>query len=1237
MIPIAIPETAALARELARYQPQTTVTRIAGLLTDPHLQTNTVRIELLVHLAVAYCYGRKRPGAKNLGEWLNGNPGVNFVAGMEDPVEDVFISNVQTPEGNRRIFEGIWPSNDYYVQVVLDTLLTSGAPPLCRRLLQSAFALLRLSDVIAERLTLHRWHGERSEPAGRVPIGTGTRIEDQARAVSFTIGDLAELGVSRDDLSPFILRNIDKQRLTKEEIGHSGLERRPLVDFGDVLALTLPHAVSPAIRRHVLEEICNAGLVKGFTNALAERQARQVERDGLFELRDDVLPYPPPPHSGGPMPSLHGWLLKYDSNKYLHVVLLHDRPDLIAAEGLSCFMQYSEPEKKGLQKYLNDVGNLCKSLQDCDEGMTIVILGGLGRGFMLGFEEWPTDWRLSVLCVPDLLLLAGEIGNPIKRFMKCIKQKEWAEQHGVSFRDLNGDLNLYAYWRQNHYEIVHADLQIGQNSMMSLSSDFLLPMRQELRRLSDSHVLPTVSGHHTWVMRLGRDAYFDSMKNRPVYASMNHLAEGTLAGVVETERGSTWLVMEPGGDDQAARSMLYEIWSGFIGLLDQAVVEIEGRSNLLSTTPLEVRLDFRAVKLLEGDDLDDASPPGMPEVGVDTDAPVVRIRFPEQFLKHFHRPENVGEQILFGSIVEGLLRLHAALGGDVSAVTPAAINALLLGNVGARVLHLFHVHDAVEHLLATGTEKVRFLGKEDVAFEKMNLAEGCVPDGAGKLLSGKDECNTFLHAVVAKTWAGIRNMLRRFERTDVIRHALKVHESLLQDRDHWNRTAQAVLALYATDDVYAIAEDRERDRNLTALPARTMMEMALCECPVGSGRPVSRWEFDTLLAKAALLFSVASDSDAVVGDIVEPRLKLHANGTYAINLRFYETVIRPFISGYFHEGFDSAARDYNNLYKRDTHSARTRADEVYSADFVRAFAVEFGLSPDDAIDGLAELFDLAVEKNTVVVETTVGELRRRFKQNRGMSEIVREAFINKFGLFSRPEWEKPPRGYRRADIWPWRFRRPLSSVVRPLLIFGDRDQDAVIYGVGQLRDGIRYLFERISDGQLPQEFFRSAIMKAYIGAVADRRGHDFEETVAVKWRTAEWTVRTGIRMTELGGPQELGDIDVLAWNGNGMVAIVECKRLMLSKTVAEISEVCSRFRGEARDELAKHLARVQWIKENRHSLDKVTGFTPEEKNIDAYLVTNTDVPMMYLSTLPIAKEKVLPLRLLSERLAQLRE
>jgi hypothetical protein len=47
--------------------------------------------------------------------------------------------------------------------------------------------------------------------------------------------------------------------------------------------------------------------------------------------------------------------------------------------------------------------------------MSLLVMGGLGRGFMLNFNEWPEGWQFSVLRVSDLLMLAGEIDQPIKR------------------------------------------------------------------------------------------------------------------------------------------------------------------------------------------------------------------------------------------------------------------------------------------------------------------------------------------------------------------------------------------------------------------------------------------------------------------------------------------------------------------------------------------------------------------------------------------------------------------------------------------------------------------------------------------------------------------------------------------------------------------------------------------------------------------------------------------------------
>jgi hypothetical protein len=112
----------------------------------------------------------------------------------------------------------------------------------------------------------------------------------------------------------------------------------------------------------------------------------------------------------------------------------------------------------------------------------------------------------------------------------------------------------------------------------------------------------------------------------------------------------------------------------------------------------------------------------------------------------------------------------------------------------------------------------------------------------------------------------------------------------------------------------------------------------------------------------------------------------------------------------------------------------------------------------------------------------------------------------------------------------------------------------------------------------------------------------------------------------VGGSAELGDVDVLAWKPSGEIQLIECKRLQLARTVAEVAEICRRFRGEAKDELDKHVRRVNWIRANPAGLQRIVGFVPDPARIDDRLVTNTHVPMIYLTSLPIEVNKIGPLK-----------
>jgi hypothetical protein len=672
------------------------------------------------------------------------------------------------------------------------------------------------------------------------------------------------------------------------------------------------------------------------------------------------------------------------------------------------------------------------------------------------------------------------------------------------------------------------------------------------------------------------------------------------------------------------------MWFGFLGLFDRVVTEVQSHVTCWSPEPLEVRLNFRALNVTYAYKPIDITGPALdPEVRIDLEVRTADIVFSPDFLAYFQRPENMGEVLVIRAITKSLVRLHQRIDADAEEDILNLVQRKILSDAGMRLLHLVITRSPVEHLLANQEYGEISFPHEDFVFAKLQISDGCVATAQETAFTTKAKCNDFLHKVVDKVWSLLRDRLREFDRASVIRRALAVQEAVITDRDHWRRTARAVIALYSPDDdVYAIAQEREKARSQLGLTTRVVSEMAICECPGSGGREVSAWELDELLAKVALLIEVATDSDAMHSDLINPTVEFHANGEYTVDRSFHEHVIGPFIATYFREKYDGAAEGYEKLYQAERQATPIPVDKIYSGDFLDAFKVEFGLPLEGVFEGFAELFELALESRHVVVETTLGVIRRRLRERRGLSSNDCVAFLMAFGLFHRPAWDQPPAGFKRKDLQPWRYRRRLSATVRPLLVFGDCDEDVVLYGVGAIRQGFGYLIERTESGQLPVEFFTTDAMRRYIGTVNHERGHAFARSVGEQLRQEGWEVRNEVQMTELGAAPEFadGDIDVLAWRSSREVLLIECKRLQLARTVAEIAEICRRFRGESKDDLDKHVRRVKWVMQNPSSLERILGFGPDPNRIDHRLVTNTHVPMMYLTSLPIEGDKIGPLR-----------
>lgn len=91
--------------------------------------------------------------------------------------------------------------------------------------------------------------------------------------------------------------------------------------------------------------------------------------------------------------------------------------------------------------------------------------------------------------------------------------------------------------------------------------------------------------------------------------------------------------------------------------------------------------------------------------------------------------------------------------------------------------------------------------------------------------------------------------------------------------------------------------------------------------------------------------------------------------------------------------------------------------------------------------------------------------------------------------------------------------------------------------------------------------------------------------------------------------------------------MIECKNLQMAKTISEIADICNRFKGEEKDELAKHLARVGWINANRDLVSRHLGM-----NVKQLLVTNTEIPIKYKEGLPIESGEIVSIAELQEEL-----
>jgi hypothetical protein len=1172
---------------------------LAGLLTLPENHAAAARIEALIHLSAMVSRGTEAPTRQQLREWLNEIVFRDSLRTLEDPVEDVFVSNVPSWSGNIRLFEGGWIDNDFYTRSCLAVLTRLSERPWAKKAILPAAALLCLSEAIANRSGVKRYALSERLPGEPIRVSPDT-VERSRKYIKFTFEDLKALDCPVAALNAFAFQTKFADELSEQSLGHSALERRPLIFTNDAVFVVLPTSIGAAVRRFILELATEAGELDVLESAISEAQFADLHELGLSGWKIAIGESPTVYPSG-----VREVVGTFDRGGYVHVVFVPDRLAEVVQSGLrsahSIIDLIEDPIETRTAKL--------SASADYHSGLTLVVHGGIGRGFAAAFKEAPSSWQRLALPISDFMRLASDADLSALRAWKLLEQEDALPTRGVTISSIDGFLTLYSFAQNQDFEIVPKQMKVDPKALglMQLATDFLAPLRHRLRAAVDQHIVKGPD-NKSWieVQRATTSAYFKEAEQWPVFVSLGALSSGRLLGCVETPARPWWAECVDLPDAKHLRAIVSRAWEMTRDWLVAVAPAME------SVLPEVSGLDSVAY-LLVFPDIDSLSerqllePGGRTDPIVDLEENKIRISCPNSYFRNFADADNIGDRLMVRALVSGAF---LKCGRALTVEEADAIAEDIVGSRNARFLHMVPAHTPSEVLLtAVASRSPRFVQPEDRGWSRLGLtyeAGWLDPPGAIPLTKAR----SLLAKSVDVLWGRIKQRLLELDRFSVVEHALENHDAIENDRMQWRLTAAALLALYKdTPDVLSAAIDREGQRALTGIACRVIIEMAICTSACSGGRPCADADLDFLVAQIATLLDCAGQSDAIYFGLTHTPPIAYPNGSFGFDTAFVQSLQQPYVAAHGEKRFRAAAEEYPAAFESLDNQGKM---DTANSGFNSAFAEEFGLGLEQYGTLVAKSTDAALDQRRRLLRLSKDNFISILKEV-GASDPQRTyaALV----LPSRPKWDQSrPENAMARDWYPWRYHRRLSLTRRPVVELAKENAEVLVSPLLLERSAVYFVGAAL--GRLPVDIFESTEMRSWIGSAVDREGHAFNDSVAKRIAELGWSVLTEVQMTQLGAAPNLGDIDVLAWRVDaGKAYAIECKRLMFDRTAGEIGERIVEYgtitaTGQ-RTPIQKHLDRMKYLRSNLNALSDLTGIELPKLELRSGLVTDYVAPMQF--------------------------
>jgi hypothetical protein len=1130
---------------------------------------------------------------------------------------------VNTPRGNFRIIEGVAEGAGFHLQRILDLVESMPAKAPFSDLRRSIDSLLKLSDAVAERAGVRQNALGQEAPYQALPIDLVNRLPAARELVRFSEADLFQLGIQEGSLAEFTFNPAGRSELRAQSTGNSNIERRPISVAGQRVDLLLPTAIAGAIIRFVIEWAIARGLSNAFETALGatiqkllretpvlgDRSRSRVE----FERMD-----------GGLIASM---MREIDPGRFLHIVAFVDGLDGFLSDGFNGSNSNPAALSAALAFNLQQAVAKANSKPNFRGGLSLLVTCGYGRGFLAGTpRELPTNWKLEFIALHDMITLSWLRQFDALSLWKLLDARDAIEAQGIKFLNVNGLLNLVAWSEQleghlvPHGKLPDGFVTPGGSSIVVVPQNALRDLRHRVATAWAPLRVLDSDGEWAKVRKLG-DSEFEEDNAAPLYVSEDDLHAGRLRAVYVAPERPWWIELD--APENSPRSIVYEHWRMLGVWLNRAAPVLDRSYSSLPLLPFSFKVRFAEIlgnTNSSPKSLDENQIRFLLRVSAETGSSTVLIEVGEGYQEGFTHPHNLAERALVEAIVAGAAK---AGGESLDIAKQARLAQEICPDPQARWIHRFEARSFRDYVGSQLNETPELIDRLDDGASRIGLGWKARPRERGPDISGVADCTSFLNDVVKVVLGELCESLHSLDRHAFASAILNNHEAASRERDVWERTSQANLALHNDKEaaVRTIVDHKSR-LNACFVASRIVLEAAICECPLQGGRAPGKLDLSRTMASAMQAYNLGGWSDAIRWGAIEPRIRITPLGDVHIGQDFMDNIYEPFGRAVAEKLVKQAADSYEEIY--ETPKVVPTVTGLVEGDFLNAWQAEFGISMDALRGFLEKLEDKGRNPPSILLELPRSILVEMLRSAARISTEEATSTLGILSLVPRPVWRSVGPEFTDKDWAPWRFRRRLSVLRRPLIQIDAEADPSILIAPGLLREAVFFVAGSYYSGAIPSTQARSAAMSKWIGQANNEQRTKFNLVVANRMKELGWDVEREIKLTKILEhhlDRDYGDIDVLAWNReSGRVLIMECKDLQFQKTLGEIAEQLSDFRGELGsdgkpDLLKRHLDRVKRLTANTDLVSKKLRLAAPIQ-MTGHLVFKNPVPIRY------AKEQI---------------